>query len=91
MPDQFWALTFTEFYIMAQGYVKRFKHRRNELLFTAWHTAAFTRAKQLPSLASMIEQEGHKKEQTDDEMFAMARMLNAMFGGTEEVEDGNQI
>lgn len=70
---------------MAEGYGRRHKQRMNELIFTAWHVEAFARQKKLPALKSLMQEthEKPKREQTDDEMMAICRMLNAAFGGME--------
>ena len=73
-------MTYAELLSVVAGYNENLKNRRDELLFLAWHVEAFARQKQLPSLQSLIGQ-GPKKEQTDEEMLNMAKMLNAIFGG----------
>lgn len=84
-PDQFWSLTYAEFYAILQGFNRRQVQHRNELLYHAWHTEVFARQKQLPKLADIIqddsEQVERKPKQSDEEMMAMCRMLNAAFGG----------
>jgi len=54
----------------------------NELMSAAWHTAYLSRVKpdKLPSLKDLLSLEP-KKPQTDEEMMAMCKMLNAAFGG----------
>ncbi len=64
---------------MVEGYKKRKKQTFDELLYLAWHTEAFARMKKLPSLKSLIK--GEKRQQTDEEMLAMCKMLNAAYGG----------
>lgn len=81
MPDEFWKLTPAELLAIAEGYAENRQDRIHELIYLAWHTEAFARTKQLPSLKSLIQKNEHHKEQTDDEMLAMARILNAAFGG----------
>lgn len=68
---------------MLKGYNRRQKDERNKLLFLAWHTEVFARQKTLPALTSMMETDEPKEKhvQTDDEMLAMCRLLNAAFGG----------
>ena len=66
---------------MVEGYKRRKKQTFDELVYLAWHTEAFARMKKLPSLNSLIKEEGKKREQTDEEMMTMAKMLNAAFGG----------
>ena len=83
-PSEFWSLTLSELLIMAEGYNRKTKRRSNELISLAWHTEAFARLKKLPSLKSLIKDEdgmAQHREQTDEEMMAMASMLNAAFGG----------
>lgn len=84
-PFEFWELTLAEFVKIAEGYVRRQKQKYNELIYVAWHTEAFARMKKLPSLKSLIREDKERHEQTDEEMMAMAKMLNAAFGG-EEIE-----
>lgn len=67
---------------MAEGYQKKYKQHMNELIYLAWHTAYLQRVTKFPDLKSLL-QEDKKNAQTDDEMMAMARMLNAAFGGDE--------
>lgn len=82
-------MTYTELIAMSDGYARRQKGRYNELIYAAWHTAALTAAamsgKKLPSLDSLLHknenQNKPRKQQTDEEMMAMARLLNAAFGG----------
>lgn len=66
---------------MVDGYKRNQKRKINELLYLAWHVEAFARQKKLPKLDSIIDDERHSKVQTDEEMKAMAMMLNAAFGG----------
>lgn len=84
-PDQFWLLTFSEFETMMDGYMRRRKEQINDLLYQAWHTAVFYRCKEMPKLDSIMigDEKPAKKRQTDEEMMAKARLLNALFGGTE--------
>jgi hypothetical protein len=82
-PCEFWVLTFFELVKMAEGYVKCQKQHYNDLIYLAWHCEAFARTKKLPSLESIMQKtsvEQHK-EQSDDEMLVMAKLLNAAFGG----------
>jgi len=51
----------------------------NELMYHAWHVAAMSRVNKLPSLKSLMQTE--KCEQSDEDMFAMVKILNAAFGG----------
>jgi len=82
--DKFWALTYAELDVILNGYVERRKDHNNELLYLAWHTALFTRQEyKLPKFEEIITPKEKKQKQTDEEMMAMARILNAAFGGTE--------
>jgi len=92
LPNEFWSLTWAEYYHMAKGYVRRATLRRNELIYTAWHAEAFARSKVLPNLDSLIQfdYEDTPKVQTEEDMVAMVMLLNAAFGGeVVEVTDGN--
>jgi hypothetical protein len=83
-PDEFWRLTYAEFYSMFKGFNRRQVQKRNELLFHAWHAELFARQKKLPELASIIqddEPQEQRVKQSDDEMMAICKILNAAFGG----------
>lgn len=80
-PDEFWGLTFSEFIQMAEGYTRRQKREINNYIAGAWYSAILARQKQIPKLNSLLQEESAKKQQTDDEMLTMAKLLNAAFGG----------
>ena len=83
-PAEFWDMTYAEFVQMAEGYQRVQKNRYDELLYFAWHIEAFARQKTLPSLESLMRKIDNKQQhrtQTDEEMLAMGKMLNAAFGG----------
>jgi hypothetical protein len=91
-PDEFWHLTYAEFCEIVTGYVKRSRKRTNELIFAAWNVERFHRERGAIPLASVLideEPNTKPKEMTDDQMLAMARILNAAYGGdVVEVCDG---
>lgn len=66
---------------MAEGYKKRDIKRTNNLIFLAWHTALLFRIKEIPDLEDLYIKDIEKKEQTDDEMLTVVKMLNAAYGG----------
>ena len=76
---------------MAKGFNRRQINRRNELMFAAWHTAAIARQKTLPDLDDLLidDKPAPHKEQTDDDMLNMCKMLNAMYGGEVVESYGN--
>jgi hypothetical protein len=67
---------------MLDGYNRCRKRQINDMIYTAWHTAVLSRVKDIPSLDSLMAGTERKKEQTNEEMMAMAKILNAAFGGT---------
>lgn len=77
---------------MADGRIRNQKRKMNELLFLAWHTEALARQKRLPALSSLIKDEKPtSRQQSDEEMMNMAKLLNAAFGGEViEVYDDTQ-
>ena len=83
-PDEFWLLTPAEFFIMFDGWQENQKEKFSELISLAWYTAAFSRQEKLPPLKGLLQQlentQQHQK-QTDEEMLAMVKVLNAAFGG----------
>ena len=83
-PHEFWVLTYAEFRQMVEGYVRKQKRCNDDLMSLAWHTAYFGRVEEMPALDSLLQDDddnNNPHEQTDDEMLAMAKMLNAAFGG----------
>jgi hypothetical protein len=83
-PDEFWKLTYAEFDAMCKARKRTNKHRANELMSLAWHTAAFTRANKLPSLKTILQDEyKEKRKQTVEEMISVVKLLNAAHGGIE--------
>ena len=88
-PCDFWALTYAEFYEMAQGYRRRQIKKRNELIYHAWHVEALSRQQKLPELKSLMQNVERSadppKQQTEEDMIAMCKLLNVAFGGNEVV------
>jgi len=81
-PDEFWKLTYAEFIAMLDGFTRRRTQTNNDLLYVSWHVAAFNRQKTLPSLKSiLVENPTEHHQQTDEEMLAMIKIINAAFGG----------
>ena len=78
-------MTPAELAVKHDGFLRAERRTINNLLYHAWHVAAFNRQKKLPELKSiMIDEDRPKpKKQTDDQMMAMARLLNAALGGKE--------
>jgi hypothetical protein len=75
-------LTYSEFAEILEGYNRCRKQQIKDMIYIAWHTAALTRIKEIPSLSSLMQETEKKKVQTDEEMMAMAKILNAAFGGS---------
>ena len=84
-PSEFWALTRAEFIVMRNGHIERQRRAINESRYQAWHIAQWINNRNAPDMDKfLINNEKPKpKQQTDDEMIAKARLLNALFGGTE--------
>lgn len=80
-PDQFWELTPAEFYYMVDGHGRKQKRHRNEILYGAWYTAMLMRQEKIPPLSELMQDMEPKEPQTDDDMLAMVKVLNAAFGG----------
>lgn len=67
---------------MADGKIKSQKRKINEMLFLAWHIEALARQKRLPALSNLVKDEkASGRQQSDEEMMNMAKLLNAAFGG----------
>jgi hypothetical protein len=81
-PEEFWLLTYAELVSMAEGRIRNQKRRMNEMIFLAWHIEALARQKRLPALGNLLKEEkSNGRQQSDEEMMGMARLLNAAFGG----------
>lgn len=81
----FWKLTPREFAAVLEG-----QHRRELRGFsldvaTAWHGAAFARAKKLPDLEKLLRRitgtQQAPRQQTPEEMLAIIERWTAAFGG----------
>lgn len=70
---------------MAEGYRRRRIDYLNDLTALAWNTAALSRQKTLPELKTLLIDDDPKpdqpKQQTTEEMIAMARMITLAYGG----------
>ncbi len=78
---------------MVNAYNINKRHERNTNIYIAWHVALFNRQKVLPALNALLidPYQTEPKEQTPEEMLAVARLINAAYGGTEVVlcQDSN--
>ena len=54
-PEEFWSLTPYEFNMMAEGFMTRRDQKTNDLIYLAWHIEAFSRAKKLPKLETLLK------------------------------------
>lgn len=54
-PDEFWRLTPFEFNMIAESFMARREQKTNDLIYLAWHIEAFSRAKKLPRLESLLK------------------------------------
>lgn len=80
-PWEFWKLTPVELYEMVVGYSERKELNRKEMIYQAWHMAAFFRADNLPPLAEVLKKH-EEKEPTEDDTLAMLKMIAIGAGGT---------
>lgn len=82
-PDDFWDLTYAEFYNICEAYKRKHTRHNNELISLAWYTATLSRKEKIPSLESILQNEdtNERRQQTDEEMMAMCKILNAAYGG----------
>ncbi|MGG4462605.1 hypothetical protein ABEO79_00100 [Micromonospora provocatoris] len=85
-----------ELSLYINDYNERQKVEQEDKLTLAYLTAAWQRAKKMPSIEKVINRqeeignkEQHPKEQTLKQMFNNVKMLNAMFGGTIKQKGGN--
>jgi hypothetical protein len=82
-PAAVWPLTLRELYAVARGVRQRERLADRRALGLAWHTAALTRAKTMPSLERLIQKALREPAtpQTPQHMLAQARLITAALGG----------
>lgn len=94
-PLEFWELTPYELSLMIKGCAKRKEEENKEKISLAYINAMWTiqwlgkksnHPKPLKEILDGIGKE--KKVMTDEQMLAVVKNLNAMFGG-EVIQDGN--
>lgn len=84
MPDKFWRLTYNELRDIVKGHRHRTTEEINKIIIGAWKTAYFTRVPTLDPMESyLIPEETKPPIQTDDDIMARCRLLNAALGGKE--------
>lgn len=67
---------------LIKHFTRQQEEKTKELLWVTWNTAALIRVETMPEYKAWMEIKQEKpKEQTTEQMIAMARMLNAAFGG----------
>ncbi|MEK5449560.1 hypothetical protein [Paenibacillus sp. FSL R7-0331] len=65
-----------------ESYNKRRSANSEELLINAYLNAYWHRIKRMPSLKEVLKKTQQQPQQTDEQMLAMVKNLNAAFGGT---------
>lgn len=70
-PDAFWSKTPREVSIIVTARVSRETRRFNDLMWQAWHIAAFGRMKKMPSLKSVMLKKPSKRQGWQEQMAAM--------------------
>lgn len=89
LPSAFYDLTRAEFIMMRDGYVERKRRDINEARHQAWHTAHWILHRDAPELEKYLitdkRNDAPKEEprQTNEQILARVKLLNAMLGGTE--------
>lgn len=75
-------MTQAELMALMEHFTKQQEEKTKELLWVTWNTAALIRVETMPEYEAWMKiTKENPKEQTDEQMMAMARMLNAAFGG----------
>jgi len=89
MPSAFLDLTRAEFVMKRDGYIERKRREINEARHRAWHTAHWILHHDAPELDKYLisdkRDDAPKEEpkQTNEQILARVKLLNAMLGGTE--------
>lgn len=88
-PDEFWALTPSEFYVIYEGFRRKQRRDLNQTTCGAWLTARYLGAKGLPEIKDILidedEPQDEPKKMTGEQIMAKCRLINAMLGGSEVV------
>jgi len=86
-PIKFWDYTPYELSILIDKYIKDKKDRNKDMLCLAWYTEKLHRAKKLPKLEKLLEEDKPKRVMTTKEMLEQVKKLNSIFGG--EIKNGS--
>jgi len=80
-PLHFWDCTYRELYNALAGEHVRRRRNRQEIMFGAWHGAAFERAKRIPDLNTLLRKMEPVREMSNQQMRAfvlgMAKAMDA--------------
>lgn len=78
----FWEMTPAELGIYVSAHNDMEKQKQENALVLEYTNAALQRSKKMPALKEMLSQK--PKQQTTEQMLAMVKHLNAMYGGNTE-------
>lgn len=83
MPTQAIDWTVREFRAFAAGQAQAQRQRMQLAMWTAWHTAAFQRAKKLPQLQKVMRDIGRRRgaAKTPAQLLEIARQITAQMQG----------
>lgn len=84
--SEYEKMTPYELSLVAEAINEKMEAESQEKIILTWLGEYYHRQKKLPSLKKAVEDFFGKKDKvmTDEEMLAMAKQLNAQFGGTFE-------
>lgn len=77
-----------ELSIYVDAYREKMNREQENLITQAYLTAYWQRVKKMPNLREVLKSKPKKKQMTDQQLFNMARALNAAFGGTDSIGKG---
>lgn len=83
MPTQAIDWTVREFRAFAAGQAQAQRQRMQLAMWTAWHTAQFSRAKKIPPLDKMMRKIGRRRAaaKTPAQLLEIARQITAQMQG----------
>lgn len=79
-------MTDAELVVICNGYEKKQKEKKNDIITNAWLTAKLSSFEKMPPLDSLLykdEESKQKKQQTPEEMINVCKLLNSALGGEE--------
>jgi hypothetical protein len=82
-PEEFWQSSLREFDYLVRADRKKKEYETQMFIWHAWNTAAFTRAKKLPTLKKVLGEvkQTPRKPKTPEALYQIAKAITERMGG----------